>query len=213
MTRNTVGAIRVKYQRRNDPYALGIQMLMYYMADNLGIIMPHYRERTKPVEMPGFISAKTPEPVVPDMIVFDINSKNQIGMLTRPEVQRPSGYDMVLLSTLMKNRQFNMIMVGIIKPDDTDYDSWKFALDLAAQEAVEIRCKKRKTRAFWPVIKRIGVFTTGLLLEWTMLNSTTGETMDVPAKVLAILREEFNKYDGWNMGETHLLALQPLLDG
>lgn len=100
-------------------------------------------------------------------------------------------------------------MVGTMEQGDYNTDCWKFALDIAAYDVIQT-CGKKKKRAFIPVVKRMKMFTTGILIEWEMSNPATFETMPISNSMTKMLCDEFNKYDGWNTGDTPLLAICPL---
>lgn len=216
LTYNKIAFIRNIYLNRNDPYAIGIQLLTELISDSEYVSIPFYRNKSKDEiskNMPKFIPATTTSPIVPDMIVLDLKAKNQISMLYNPIYNLPNAYDITLLTILMKSQYFNMVLVGDISIEDNDADSWQFAFNLVANEAIETRTKKGRVMCFTPFAKRIFIFTKGFLIEWELRNLKTNQSMPITPKWMEIIREEFNKYDGWNTGDTPLLALKPLMNG
>jgi hypothetical protein len=213
MKRNLIRTIRQKYADRYDPYSVGIKMLIYGMADNLGVILPPMNP-TLPnpaLAMPPFIPSNTATPLSPEMLVYEQRTKTQWQMMFGYGLAHSGRNDMRMMSTMMRLRGYNMVIVGHITSDMTEADGWQWVLEATAEFAMKDR-PEGKPRRFWPHIKRLLVFNTGMLLEWELLNPDSGETIPISDETLRRIQRKINSYDSWGWS-VRLMLMALVADG
>jgi len=207
MKRNIIRTIRQKYADRYDPYSVGIKMLIYGMADNLGIVLPSIHPTpSNTVAMPPFIPTDTATPLASEMLVYEqrTDTQRQWQMMFGYGLAHSGRNDMRMMSTMMRLRGYNMVIVGHITSDMTEADGWQWVLEATAEIAMKDR-PEGKPRRFWPHIKRLLVFNTGILLEWELLNPDSGETMQISDDTLRRIQRNINSYDSWGWNDRLVL--------